>query len=317
MTSGVPFAGFRKTKAWYKRQGLEYVKAVNPKIKDLGEHVRVPGAKPESDTVVSSNPKKQETDAQIADRLAKQFEVVSGLADSAIVGDSRSLIISGPAGFGKSYMVEEKLNDVDPNGINYSTIKGKMSAVGLYKMLFRYREAGQTILIDDCDAVFFDDIALNILKAACDSSNVRRISWNTNANLIDEETAQPIPRKFEYEGTVIFITNYDFDYLIGKGSKLSPHLQALMSRSFYIDLSMKTARDCFIRIKQVCEMGMLKEKGLTSKQECDVLDFIEENLADLREISLRTALKIGSLHKKDNMTNWRAIAKITCCKKGT
>ena len=137
-------------------------------------------------------------------------------------------------------------------------MKGYVRATGLVKLLYQYRNAGQVIVFDDADAIFFDDVSLNLLKAVCDTTETRRVSWLSEGSLVDEETAVRIPRNFEFKGTIIFISNYDFDAMIDRGHKLAPHLAALVSRAHYIDLAMKSRRDYLVRIRQVIEEGLLE-----------------------------------------------------------
>ena len=255
-------------------------------------------------------PVSNETDEQIAARLAERFEILDVLAEACTLGNARALLVTGPAGLGKSYIIEQRLSDWDPNELNHTIVKGYVRPTGLVKLLFQYREEGQVIVFDDADSIFFDDVSLNLLKSVCDTTEKRRVSWLSEGTLIDEETAVRIPRSFDFNGTIIFISNYDFDAMIDRGHKLAPHLQALVSRAHYIDLAMKTRRDYLVRIKQVIKQGLLKE--LTESQRNDVITFINENHERLRELSLRMALKIGSLRKQGG--NWQRIANITCCK---
>jgi hypothetical protein len=234
------------------------------------------------------------------------------MTKAAVAGEARAVIVSGPAGLGKSYTVEQELAAWDPNEINHTIIKGFVRATGLYKTLYNYREAGQVIVFDDSDSIFYDDVALNLLKAVCDTTEKRRVSWLTEGVMIDEESGERLPRGFEFNGTIVFITNLDFDALIDRGHKLAPHLQALMSRAHYIDLAMKTRRDYVVRIKQVLEKGLLKKSGLTPAQEKDVVDFIEANTDRLRELSLRMALKVGAIRKIGE--TWQKVARVTCCR---
>lgn len=255
-------------------------------------------------------PVSNETDEQIAARLAERFEILDILAEACTLGNARALLVTGPAGLGKSYTIEQRLADWDPNELNHTIVKGYVRPTGLVKLLFQYREEGQVIVFDDADSIFFDDVSLNLLKSVCDTTEKRRVSWLSEGTLVDEETAVRIPRSFDFNGTIIFISNYDFDAMIDRGHKLAPHLQALVSRAHYIDLAMKTRRDYLVRIKQVIKQGLLKE--LTESQRNDVIAFVNENHERLRELSLRMALKIGSLRKQGG--NWQRIANITCCK---
>ena len=262
--------------------------------------------------LVEAAPAVQETDAEIAEKLNDRFSILEMMTKAAVNGDARALIVSGPAGLGKSFTVEQELTEWDPNENNHTIIKGFVRATGLYKTLYNYREAGQVIVFDDADSVFYDDVALNLLKAVCDTNEKRRVSWLTEGVMVDEESGERVPRGFEFNGTIVFITNLDFDAMIDKGHKLAPHLQALMSRAHYIDLAMKTRRDYVVRIKQVLEKGLLKKSGLTESQERDVVEFIEANTDRLRELSLRMALKIGAIRKIGE--TWQKVARVTCCK---
>ena len=259
---------------------------------------------------VSHNALPAETDEQIDARIAERFQILDLLTEACMVGNSRSLIVSGPAGLGKSFTVERTLGQWDPNGVNHTIVKGYVRATGLIKLLYQFREEGQVVVFDDADTIFFDDTSLNLLKAVCDTTERRRVSWLSEGKLMDEETGEIIPRTFDFEGTIIFITNYDFDQMIEKGHKLAPHLNALISRSHYIDLALKTRRDYLVRIRQVIREGMLAE--LTDDQRNDVMSYIERNHARLRELSLRMAIKIGNLRKSND--NWERLANVTCCR---
>jgi len=291
MPRGVPKAGFRAPRG----------SRVATKAKDL-----YAAAKPQ---LVVSN----ETDAEISARLTERFDILTDLAEAAISGDARALIVSGPAGLGKSFTIEKTLEKWDPTGQDHTIVKGYVRATGLFKLLWQHKEAGKVLVFDDADTIFFDDTSLNLLKAVCDTTDKRVVSYLTEGKLVDEDTAMVIDNRFEFEGTIIFITNYDFDAMIEKGHKLAPHLQALVSRAHYIDLAMKTARDYMVRIKQVIDAGLLKGRGLTTEEEKDVVEFITKNQSKLRELSLRIALKVAVI-RKSNKKNWEATARVTCCR---
>jgi hypothetical protein len=93
-----------------------------------------------------------------------------------------------------------------------------------------------------------------------------------------------------------------------------------MTRSLYVDLAMRTKRDYLVRVFQVADEGLFKNVqggGLDKKEEDDVLNFIDKYHRNLRECSLRMALKIGALRKaaKDGDAHtWERKALITCCR---
>jgi len=258
-------------------------------------------------------PVSHETDEEIDARISESFEILSDLTEASLTGDVRAIVVSGPAGVGKSHTVEEKLAQWDPNGINHTIIKGYVRATGLYKLLYQHSEAGKVLVFDDADTVFFDDTSLNMLKAVCDSNKKRTVSYMTEGALYDEESSVKLPKQFDFNGTIIFITNLDFDSMIDRGHKLAPHLQAMLSRAHYIDLKMKTKRDYMIRIRQVLKNGLLAEQGLDAIAQQEVVAFIDKNQNSMRELSLRMALKVAAI-RKSSPQKWEKMSRVTCCR---
>jgi len=189
-------------------------------------------------------------------------------------------------------------------------VKGAMSALGLYAKLYEFSAEKNVVVFDDCDSVLMDELSLNILKGALDSSKKRFIAWNTDSRLLRSEG---IPDRFEFKGAAIFITNIKFEHVRSK--KLRDHLDALESRCHYIDLQMDTNREKILRIKQVVkDSGMLDHLEFEDIQKDEVVDFIVSNQDKLRELSLRMVIKIADLRKSFPNT-WMSMAKTTCMKR--
>jgi hypothetical protein len=254
-----------------------------------------------------------ETYDQAEARILEAFEVLDEMGQMAIDGDCRSLIVSGPPGLGKSYNIMKALED---SCIDYTVTKGYCKATGLYRLLWKNRHPGSVAVFDDCDTVLFDETSLNFLKAACDTSPIRTISYGAEFDMYDEEGGENIPRSFDFQGSIIFISNLDFDAEVDRGSKLAPHLGAMISRSHYIDLGLRDKRDYIIRIKHAIADGCLTERGLDLQMQQDVINFIEENQDNLRELSIRIALKIADLRVgKKTESKWKRISAATCCRR--
>jgi hypothetical protein len=185
-----------------------------------------------------------------------------------------------------------------------------MSAIGLYTKLYQYSDKGNVIVFDDCDSVLLDDLSLNILKAALDTSKKRTISWNTDSRILRNEG---VPDKFEFKAGAIFITNIKFENVRSK--KLQDHLAALESRCHYVDLQMDTDREKCLRIKQIVQDGMLDSYEFEDFQRDEVVDFVMANRMKMRELSLRTVLKVADL-RKSFVNNWQAMAEVTVMKRG-
>ena len=255
------------------------------------------------------------TDEEILERLRERFEILDDMTRAVKKGDVRAMIVTGPPGVGKSFGVEKVLSkhDVFADVANdqklkkYEVVKGAMSAIGLYSKLYHFSEKKNILVFDDCDSVLMDDLSLNILKAALDTSKKRMIHWNTDSRLLRSEG---VPNSFEFKGGAIFITNIKFDHV--KSKKLRDHLEALESRCHYLDLTIDTEREKLLRIEQVIrECGMLDAYEFSDLDKELVLDFVKENTSRLRELSLRTVLKIADL-KASMPGKWRAVAEVTC-----
>ena len=258
------------------------------------------------------------TDDEIMERLRTRFAILDDMTRAVKKGDVRAMIVTGPPGVGKSFGVEKVLSkhdvfaDVAQNEKlkKYEVVKGAMSAIGLYSKLYEYSDKKSILVFDDCDSVLLDDLSLNILKAALDSSKKRMIHWNTDSRLLRSEG---VPNSFEFKGGAIFITNIKFDNVRSK--KLRDHLEALESRCHYLDLTIDTEREKLLRIRQVVsECGMLDDYEFSDLEKEVLIDFVDDNKKKLRELSLRTVLKIADL-KRSMPGNWRAVAEVTCMRR--
>jgi predicted AAA+ superfamily ATPase len=256
-----------------------------------------------------------ETDEEILTRLRERFEILDDMTRAVKKGAVRAMIVTGPPGVGKSFGVEKVLSkhdtfaDIanDSKLKKYEVVKGAMSAIGLYSKLYEYSDKKSILVFDDCDSVLLDDLSLNILKAALDTSKRRMIHWNTDSRLLRSEG---VPNSFEFKGGAIFITNIKFDHV--KSKKLQDHLEALESRCHYLDLTIDTQREKVLRIKQVVtECGMLDSYELTDAAKLEVVEFVDANKDRMRELSLRTVLKVADLRVSFE-DKWKSVAEMTC-----
>jgi hypothetical protein len=256
-----------------------------------------------------------ETETEAMDRIASRFAVLDEMSSACIKGDIRAMIVTGPAGIGKSHGVTTQMekatlfDQVAGKKARFEVVKGAMSGIGLFAKLYKFSDAKNVLVFDDCD-IWEDQDAINVLKGALDSGKTRRISWNKDSRILREEG---IPNSFNFNGSVIFITNKSFDNK--KVSKMQPHLDALQSRCHFLDLTVDTERDKMLRIKQVhrdADGGLFADYDFTQEQTDEIMSFIWDNHNKLREVSLRMCLKVADLVKIS--ANWRELAKATCMK---
>jgi hypothetical protein len=259
---------------------------------------------------------REESDEEVIERLRERFDMLEDMTRATKKGDVRAMIVSGPPGVGKSFGVEKVLGkhdliaDIagDSKLKKYEVVKGAMSAIGLYCKLYKYADKDNVIVFDDCDSIFADELSLNILKAALDSKKTRRIHWNTDSFKLRNEG---VPDSFEFKGSAIFITNLKFDKAKGK---VREHLMALESRCHYVDLTIDTEREKMLRIQQIVRDGMLREYAFSDELVQEIVDFVDINKKRLRELSLRTVLKVADLAKAFP-NKWEAMAENTVMKR--
>ena len=255
-----------------------------------------------------------QTDEEIIERLRTRFNILEAMSEAVKGGVVRGMIVAGPPGVGKSHNVEEVLsranlfNQVAGYRDNFEIVKGAMSALGLYRKLYDRRDRGEVIVFDDCDSILLDTLSLNILKAALDSGKKRRISWNTDSAVLRREG---IPDSFTFDAGVVFITNISFDNVRSK--QLREHLAALESRCHYIDLEMSTDREKVLRIKQIIQDGMLDSYNFQNNEQQEIIQFVDDNKSSMRELSLRSVLKLADLCKA-MPDKWRTVAQLTILK---
>ena len=196
-------------------------------------------------------------------------------------GIQPSLLVTGGAGLGKTFLVKQTLESLGlKESVGFVHFKGRATAAGLFLTLFE--NSNSVIVLDDCDSVFKDADAVNILKAALDSYDTRRISYLSSKPLKDEDGI-PVPRSFEFRGKIIFISNIEQSNLD----------EAIKSRSFVADISMNTAQ-MFTRIEQLLET-MEPRIPIAAKQKAFAIMQELHGEFDGVDINLRSFIKAARI----------------------
>jgi len=234
--------------------------------------------------------------------INKRFEFVEQLVSMVADGVQPSAIITGEGGLGKTYTVTKTLESKGFKDISdlaefqagsilnmrkcFRMVKGYSTPKGLYRTLFENNKG--IVVFDDCDAVLKDPVALNILKSALDSYGKRIISWNSDMR--DDD----LPRSFNFEGRVIFISNLD-------DGKID---QAIRSRSMMIDLSMNVDQKIERMATIAASDEFLPEYDKTIVN--DAIELIKEIKDECKEISLRTLISVSKVRASNK--EWKDLA---------
>jgi hypothetical protein len=209
------------------------------------------------------------------------FQNIERLTKMVGKGIQPSLVITGGAGMGKTHLVKSTLEGMGlQESYDFVHFKGRATAAGLFITL--YENSDKIIVLDDCDSVFRDDDAVNILKGALDSYDTRKISYITSKSLKDE-FQQEVPRHFEFTGRIIFISNIS-------QSKLD---EAIRSRSFVADVDLTTDQ-MFQRIAQLLPTMESRIPLAARQQALQLMQELETEFDGL-EINLRSFIKAARI----------------------
>ena len=196
-------------------------------------------------------------------------------------GIQPSLVITGSAGTGKTFLVKNTLTKMGLTESNeFVHFKGRATAAGLFVTL--YDNCDKIIVLDDCDSVFKDPDAVNMLKAALDSYDTRNISYITSKPLKDQFGTH-LPRSFEFTGKIIFISNLDQSTLD----------EAIRSRSFVSDISM-TTEQMFMRIEGLMEKMEDKIPTKAKQQAMTIMKELHEKYDGI-SVNLRSFIKAARI----------------------
>lgn len=237
--------------------------------------------------------------------------------DSAI----RGLLISGDAGFGKTHYVSLGLSDVNSETISY--IKGSsISAAALYVQLYFCREEGQVLVLDDVDIVGkskgeFNAI-IDLIKGATEpskDSSKRTLRWE-RANRNPLMTDNDVPTSFEFNGSIIWITN---ETVRNMAEKAGSHWNALDSRFYKVEAWLNDQEKLMYTLYLTEDIDMLgkecyaKEGGYTKDAIEKSIKYLRDNYRfmydfnDRSTVSPRSAIKLA-----DTITNfpndWKSMA---------
>lgn len=245
-------------------------------------------------------------------RIKNMFGVMENLTAATVDGIVRGLIIYGPPGVSKTFNVTRVLDEktfptmFKDDGADYRLISGYMRPPHLFVELWDNRNESNVLVIDDCDSALQDQTSLMLLKAALDTTENRVITYNAVSPFLAQ---QGIPNTFEFNGSVIFITNTNFKNC--ESAKLRDHLAAITSRCHYLDITIAGDEEKFLWIKYVSLVSnMLTKKGLSLDEIKALLTYMQTNVSRMNDLSLRAVLKLADIYIIDRL-NWKSTADFT------
>jgi len=202
---------------------------------------------------------------------------------------AHGLMLVGPGGIGKSYTVIETVRQEGlVENQHFVRIPGYATPVGLYNALFENKE--KLVIFDDCDSIFKDLTALNILKAVMDTLPERKVAWKTSSNKVMADS-------FQFDGQIIFISNMD------PNINADPNFRALLTRTMTLLVS-ASRQEILMRMVQLIPA---MAPDLRADEREDVIKYLYDNQQHFKDFSLRFLKNLISLRKYD-ATNWKNLA---------
>ncbi|QCW18635.1 P-loop NTPase [Salmonella phage SE_PL] len=231
-------------------------------------------------------------------QIEKNFNSMMDALECLLSPEStvNSMIVSGKGGVGKTYNIEQRLMQADSNlECTYKSISGKITTMGLFKALYESRHSTDVLLLDDVD-VFANETTIDLLKAVLDTTDVRTVSYITSSKALAESG---IPQQFDFRGKVIFITNKNLARMAKAENSLSPHVDALLTRSIFIDLQLFTNEEVMIHVENLMRKhNMLVKHGINKQGSDMILNWMLKHESKLRSPSLRMPVLIAGMYNK-------------------
>ena len=209
----------------------------------------------------------------------ERFSDMKNYIYNVIAGIRPLALLCGAPGVGKTFRVMQAVKGSGKEqNRDYKLLKGKITPAALYVALHDFKNEGQLMIMDDCDSVFKDPDAINLLKAAYDSSDERWVTWGISspipmseemANMCDDAVFNDVkkrweyPKEFLYEGGGIIITNFQAGGID----------TAIRNRALICDLSF-TTEEILELIRGLAPK--IKPDVLSPQAKNDALEYLEE-----------------------------------------
>lgn len=249
------------------------------------------------------------SDTQMLEEIQYRFDMLSRYAIAAASGEIRCLVGSGSPGIGKSWDLMKTLDDIIPG--EYEVIEGgDISPVHLFMAGYRNREAGRVLVFDDSDGLFMKDECCNILKKLTDSSPVRRLTYMKASPVLETEG---VPNEYTFEGSVIFLSNLNFERMATGSDRRAQHIAALNTRSLVLDLQIHTPRAKYIWVRYKAVTAILPNMNVTEETQTKVLEYLDKHYDRFKSLSLRTIEYLVTTIRM-NGENWQKDANIMLLK---
>ncbi len=228
-----------------------------------------------------------------------------------ITGRPKALIAYGTGGVGKTWELLKSLDrnnkrvydeelHLDADEYDAVTITGSTSPSDMYNLMYTNKD--KLVIFDDCDNMWDDEDAGNMLKGALDTSGTNTIRYPNPKPISITEDGKKVypPKSFKFSGEVIFITN------LRRKDLPQPIVN---SRARAIDLSM-TMDETIHKLNKIKNIMKFRDKegndmGVKPEHTQAVIDFLtkyRKNL-DIDKVNGRTLSNLAMFAKVNERMN--------------
>jgi len=243
------------------------------------------------------------TSNPIVQDVINRFQTVQKISSIFATGNmaQKGIIISGDAGTGKSHYVKQafvetgKTESVDMNK------SVSFTAAAFYVKLFLNRNAGDVVVFDDCNlagSTGGDKKAIiDMLKGAMEMTKGERIIGWERATQNQLMKDNGVPSQFDFQGSIIWITNYSFEQL---AKWAGPHWEAMSSRFIQVPIRLNEQEKLMYTLYLLEDIKMLEgdicetfEGGYPQEIVDTTIKYIRKNYKDMTNVTARIAAKIA------------------------
>jgi len=213
------------------------------------------------------------------------YNNVVNLTKHVITGKARAVIIYGPPGMSKTYIVRRTLHfsGLQPKK-DFEIVKGTALGSGEFYSLL-YENRNKLLILDDFDQPLNNPETVNLLKAVTDSYSARVVSLPREAKFgsAGDQTVYNAPEKFEFLGRIILITNLNRDKID----------RALLSRAPAVEVNFDVKK----MISALAAMLKFMHPEIPIAMKKEVYDYVlglynKDNKLDLNFRSFQSAVEV-------------------------